>query len=119
MEVGAFLNTEESNMKLSKYEIVVKSVCNDQRRVITALVLPKIYSELKNHSNLIAVQTFLQNLQLANQAHLDNTNIDLLIGANTFWGFVTSEIKRDKSCLLVAQKSIFGYFADSQRPSNV
>ena len=55
MEVGAFLNTEESNMKLSKYEIVVKSVCNDQRRVITALVLPKIYSELKNHSNLIAV----------------------------------------------------------------
>ena len=36
MEVSAFLNTEESNMKLSEYEIVVKSICNDQRRVITA-----------------------------------------------------------------------------------
>ena len=36
MEVSAFLNTEESHMKLSEYEIVVKSICNDQRRVITA-----------------------------------------------------------------------------------
>ena len=33
-------------MKLSEYEMVVKSVCNDQRRVITALGLPKICSEL-------------------------------------------------------------------------
>ena len=48
MEVSAFLNTEESNLKPSKYEIVVKSICNDQRRVITALGVPKIYSELKN-----------------------------------------------------------------------
>ena len=42
MEISAFLNKEEPNMKLSEYEIVVKSVCNDQRRVITA----KICSEL-------------------------------------------------------------------------
>ena len=48
MEVSAFLNTEESNLKPSKYEIVVKSICNDQRRVITALGVPKICSELKN-----------------------------------------------------------------------
>ena len=47
MEVSAFLNTEESNMKLLEYEIVVKSVCNDQRRVIMALGVPKICSELK------------------------------------------------------------------------
>ena len=50
MEVSAFLNTEESNMKLSENEIVVKSVCNDQRKVITALGVPKICSELKNQS---------------------------------------------------------------------
>ena len=48
MEVSAFLNTVESNMKLSEYEIVVKSVCNDQRRVITATGVPKICNELKN-----------------------------------------------------------------------
>ena len=29
MEVSAFLNTEESNMTLSEYEIIVKSVYND------------------------------------------------------------------------------------------
>ena len=28
MEISAFLNKEEPNMKLSEYEIVVKSVCN-------------------------------------------------------------------------------------------
>ena len=110
MEVSAFLNTEESNMKLSEYEIVVKSVCNDQRRVITALGVSKICSELKNQSYRIAVNkySFLQNLQSANQAHLDNTNIDLLIGADN-WDFVTGEIERNKGCSLVAQKSIFGY----------
>ena len=65
-------------MNLSKYEIVVKSICNDQRRVITATGVPKIGNELKNQSFLIAVEkySFMQNLQLANQAHLDNTNID-------------------------------------------
>ena len=111
MEVSAFLNTEESNLKLSEHEIVVKSICNDQRRVITALGVPKICSELKNQSYRIAVEkySFLQNLQLANQAHLDNTNIDLLIGADTYWEFLTGETQRDKSCSLVAQKSIFGY----------
>ena len=50
MEVSAFLNTKESNMKLSENEIVAKSVCNDQRKVITALGVPKICSELKNQS---------------------------------------------------------------------
>ena len=113
MEVSAFLNTEESNLKLSEHEIVVKSICNDQRRVITALGVPKICSELKNQSYRIAVEkySFLQNLQLANQTHLGNTNIDLLIGADTYWKFVTGETQRDKSSSLVAQKSIFGYLA--------
>ena len=86
MEISAFLNTEESNTKLSEYEIAVKSVSNDQRRVITALSVPKICSELKNQSYRITVEkySFLQNLQLANQVHLENTNIDLLIGADTY-----------------------------------
>ena len=67
-------------MKLSEYEIVVKSIRNDKRRVIAALGVPKRCSELKNQSLRIAVEkkSFLQNLQLANLAHLDNTNIDLL-----------------------------------------
>ena len=47
VDVRAFLNTEESNMKLSEYEIVVKSIRNDQRRVITTLGVTKICNELK------------------------------------------------------------------------
>ena len=45
----------ESNMKLSEYEIVVKSVCNNQRGVITALGVPKIFSEsvVANHNREI------------------------------------------------------------------
>ena len=56
VEVSAFLNTEESNMKLSEYEIVVKSIRNDKRRVIAALGVPKRCSELKNQSCRIAVE---------------------------------------------------------------
>ena len=65
MEASAFLNTEESNMELSEYEIVVQSVFNDQRRAIAALGVPKIYGELKNQLYRIAVEKnrFLQNLQ--------------------------------------------------------
>ena len=43
------------------------------------------------------------------RAHLYNTNIDLLIGTDTCWEFVTGEIQRCKSCSLVAQKLILGY----------
>ena len=100
MKASAFLNTEESNITLSEYEIVAKSVRNNQKRATIALGVPKICSELKNWSYRIAVEkySFLRNLQLANQAHLDNTNIDLLIGADTYWEFITGETQRDKSC---------------------
>ena len=85
MEVSAFLNTD-CNMKLSEYEMVIKSVCNDQRRVITPLGVPKLCNKLKNQSYRIAVEkySFQQNLQLANRVHLDNTNIDLLVVADTY-----------------------------------
>ena len=98
-------------MKLAEYEIVVTSVCNRQRKVVTALGLPKTSSEFKNHSHRIAVKkySFLQNLELVNEANLDNTNVNLLIGPDAYWEFVTGEIPRDKSCSLVAQKWIFCY----------
>ena len=61
-------------------------MCNDQRRVITPLGVPKLCIKLKNQSYRIAVEkySFQQNLQLANRVHLDNTNIDLLIVADTY-----------------------------------
>ena len=44
---------------------------------------------------------------------MEYTSIDLLIGADTSWEFVTGETQRDKSCSLVAQKLIFGYLVTS------
>ena len=97
MKASAFLNTEESNITLSEYEIVAKSARNNQKRATIALGVPKISSELKNESYQIVVEkySFRQNLQLANQAHLDNTNIDLLIGADTYWEFANAKFISD------------------------
>ena len=44
---------------------------------------------------------------------MEYTSIDLVIGADSCWEFVTGETQRDKSCSLVAQKSIFGYLVSS------
>ena len=111
MGVSVFLNTKESKMKLNEYEIVVRSLCTDERKVIIALGVPKISTDIKKQSYRFAVEKygFLQNLQLANQGHSKGTDIDLLIGSDTYWEFVTGEIKLDNNCKLLAQKTIFGY----------
>ena len=120
MGVTAFLNTKESNKKLNKYKIVVKSLRIDGKKVITALGVPKISTDITKQSGC------LQNLQLANQGHSKSSNINLLIGFDIYWEFVTGQIKRDSICTLVAQKSIFGYLVSglltktiSSKPKNV
>ena len=47
MGVCAFLNTKESKINMNEYEIVVKSLYTDERKVITALGVPKIYTDIK------------------------------------------------------------------------
>ena len=78
MGVSAFLNKKESKMKLNEYEIV-KSLYTDERKVTTALGVPKICTDIKKQSNRFAVEKygFLQNLQL-------DCNIDLIIGSETY-----------------------------------
>ena len=87
MGVSAFLNTKESKMKLNEYEIFVKSLCTDERKVITALGVPKICTHIKKQSYRFAVEKygFLQNVQLANQGHSESANIDLLAGCDRYW----------------------------------
>ena len=53
MGVSTFLSTKESKMKLSEYEIVVKSLRKDQRKVITALGLPKIGTDIKKSKAVV------------------------------------------------------------------
>ena len=80
MGVTAFLNTKESNKKSNKYKIVVKSLRIDEKKVITALGVPKISTDITKQSGC------LQNLQLANQGHSKSTNINLLIGFDIYRG---------------------------------
>ena len=47
MRVSVFLNAKESKMKLNEYEIVVNSLCTDQRNVFTSLGIPKISTNVK------------------------------------------------------------------------
>ena len=91
MGVSAFLNTNESKMKLNKYEIVFKLLRMDEMKVITALGVLKICTDIRKQSYRFAVEKygFLQNLQLANQGHSESTNIDLSKGSNTCWEFIT------------------------------
>ena len=91
MGVSAFLNTNESKMKLNKYEIVFKLLRMDEMKVITALGVLKICTDIRKQSYRFAVEKygFLQNLQLANQGHSESTNIDLLKGSDTCWEFIT------------------------------
>ena len=65
--ISAFLNTKESNMELNDYEIVVMPLRTGERKVITALAVPKIHTDMKKQSYRFAVEKymFLQNLQLA------------------------------------------------------
>ena len=79
MGVSAFLNKKESKMKLNEYEIVVKLLYTDERKVTTALGVPKICTDIKKQLYRFAVEKygFLQNLQL-------DCNIDLLIGSERY-----------------------------------
>ena len=52
------MNTKKSNLKLNEYEIVVKSLCTDERKVITALGVPKIYTDIKKELYRFAVEKY-------------------------------------------------------------
>ena len=101
----AFFNTKESNIKLNEYEIFVTLPRTDERKVITALGVPKMCADIKKQSHRFAVEKyrFLRNVQLANQGHSESTKIDLLIGSDTYWEFVTGETKRYNNRTSIAQ----------------
>ena len=56
MGVSAFLNTNESKMKLNKYEIVFKLLRMDEMKVITALGVLKICTDIRKQSYRFAVE---------------------------------------------------------------
>ena len=86
MGVSAFFEYKRIKDEMEWIWNVIKSLFTDERKVITALGVPKICTDIKKQLHRFAVEKygFLQNLQLANQGHSESTDIDLLIGSDTY-----------------------------------
>ena len=72
--------------------------------------MPKICSKIKgqNLNCVIKNHNFIRDLQLADTGFNSEENVDILIGADLYWQFVTGKTKRSESCNLVAINFIFG-----------
>ena len=86
MGVSAFFEYKRIKDEMEWIWNVIKSLFTDERKVITALGVPKICTDIKKQLYRFAVEKygFLQNLQLANQGHSESIDIDLLIGSDTY-----------------------------------
>ena len=84
---------------------------NKQNHKVKVLCVPNICSKIKgqNLSCVIKNYDFIRQLQLADTIFNGETNVDILIGADLYWQFVTGETKRSEKCNLVAINSIFGW----------
>ena len=73
--------------------------------------MPRICSKIKgqNLDCVIKNHNFMRDLQLADTSFNGEANVDILIGADLYWQFVTGETKRSESCSLVAINSTFGW----------
>ena len=58
---------------------------------------------------VIENHNFIRDLQLADTGFNGEANVDILIGADLYWQFVTGETKRSESCNLVAINFAFGW----------
>ena len=112
MGVSGFLSHRDGEMKLKEYEIIILPMnSSKQNHKVKVLCVPNICSKIKgqNLSCVIKNHDFIRKLQLADTSFNGETNVDILIGADLYWQFVTGETKRSEKCNLVAINSIFGW----------
>ena len=103
MGVSGFLSHRAGEMKLKEYEIRLLPMNSKENHLIKVLSVPRICSKIKgqNLNCVLKKLNFIRDFPLA--------NVDILIGADLHWQFVTGEMKRSESCNLVAINSIFGW----------
>ena len=75
----------------------MQSCSSSNFKIIEAIVVPTICSPLSRQFTKLAKNqyTHLNNIQLSD-CNVNNTDsqIDVLIGANHYWDFMTGEVKR-------------------------
>ena len=111
MEVSSFLSKKEGVMKLREYELNVKDMGSSSGKLIKCLCVPKICPNIKGQSvkQELKKRDFIKALKLADTSISAECSIDMLIGSDIYWDFVTGETKRRPGENLVAVNSIFGF----------
>ena len=110
MGVSGFLSHQEGEMKPKEYEIRLLSMNSKENHLIKVLSVPRICSKIKGQylNCVIKNRNFIRNFQLADTSFNGEANVDILIGEDLYWQFVTGETKRSECCNLVAINSTFG-----------
>ena len=111
MEVRSFLSKKEGVMKLKEYELNVKNMDSSSSKLIKCLCVPKICPNIKGQSvkQELKKRDFIKALKLADTSMSPECSIDMLIGLDIYWDFVTGEAKHCQGENLVAVNSIFGW----------
>ena len=111
MEVNGFLSKKKGVMKEKEYELNVKSTGSSSGRLIKCLCVLKICLNIKGRSvkQELKKRDFIKTLKLADSSISPECSIDMLIGSDIYWDFVTGETKRSPGENLVAVNSIFGW----------
>ena len=80
-------------------------------KLIKCLCVPKICPNIKSQSvkQELKKRDFIKALKLADTSISAECSIDMLIGSDIYWDFVTGETKRRPGENLVAVNSIFGF----------
>jgi hypothetical protein len=110
--IKTFGSTSEQVQECSPVECFVSSRHDHTSLPISAYVVPTICTPLSGQIITLAEQeyTHLQGLRLAEEAkHNEELQVDLLIGSNHFWDFVTSIEQRGNQGGLVATYTRLGW----------
>ena len=97
-----------SNSKCKNVDIVPLNVITSNKTItIEAICTPDIYDPLTNQ-NVKANYNHLKNLKLADSSNTDTKSINILIGLDYYYLFVTGDIIRGEPNEPIALNSIFG-----------
>ena len=95
MEVSSSLSKKKGVMKLKEFELNVKNMDSSSCKLIKCLCVPKICPNIKGQSvkQEIKKHDFIKALKLADTSLSPECSIDMLIGSDIYWDYVTGESK--------------------------
>ena len=111
MFIKTFASSEPTLQNLEVVEVKIANVENSSYKIINALVVPLICNPLSDQCVSIAKNQYdhLKYLKLSDSSNSKfNCNVDILIGADYYWDFVSGNIKRGNSGP-VAVETILGW----------